>query len=110
MKSRKANGIFEIPERSLNAPAKLVDAFEFIRRERNRIEIRNEIFKNTGSDFHADDPERNRIIECVMKITKIESLLFLKKVILAAVLLCEVRLFFRKKVWSNIQFSSNCKV
>ena len=48
--------------------------------------IRNEIFKHTGSDFHADDPERNRIIERVMKITKIESLLFLKKVILAAVL------------------------
>ena len=33
MKSRKANGIFEIPERSFNAPAKLVDRFEFIGRE-----------------------------------------------------------------------------
>ena len=94
MKSRKANGIFEIPERSLNAPAKLVDAFEFIRRERKRIEIRNEIFKHTGSDFHADDSERNRIIECVVKIAEIKPAFFRENMVLTAVLLDEIRLFF----------------
>ena len=98
MKSRKANGIFEIPERRFDTPAKLVDVFDFIRRERKGIEIRNEIFKHTGSDFHADDSERNRIIECMVKITEIKPTVFRENVILTAVLLDEIRLFFRKNI------------
>ena len=98
MKSRKTNGIFEIAERSFNAPAKVVNPYELIGRERNRIEIREQIFKHTGGDFHADNSERNRIIERVVKITEIKPDFFRKNMVLTAVLLYEIRLFFRKKV------------
>ena len=73
VKMLQANGMLEITESGFNAPALVIHFLEFGGREGISVQVGNEVFPDTGSDFNRNDSEVKGIIELVFEVTEVKA-------------------------------------